>query len=342
MKKIVSSLLFLISIILFQQILLADSITETTLISNLKTAQTTKQQKKANKKLFYYYVNTKDYEKLVSISKDLSNFKLSKKEKYNVYFNLAKAYLNTNKLGDALTSGLEAEYLYPKKPETKLLLGTIYKNNSLYELAITKYKRCLELDEDNIEAMTNLGYIYNFLENYKISLDYFQQAENFLKKEKKHLSNDDYICMAISAKEIGLIHQARKILENLKNKNKKTGLLLSQIYQSLQLLEKAQNELIPFVYKEDTDIEIYCNLATLYILSKKFNQARDLLTYFKSKNQNKNFEVIDLLLAETFYNIYKDKQKTLNMLQEILKYTKSKYIETVMKKVITFEKNIKK
>jgi len=342
MKKIVNSLLFLISIFLFQQILFADNTNESILIANSQTAQTTRQQKKATKKLFYYYVNINDYEKVIPVAKDLLNFKLSKKEKYNIYFNLAKAYLNTNKLENAVSTGLEAEYLYPKKAEIKLLLGKIYKNNTLYELAINKYKECLELDKNNIDALISLGYIYNFLENYKTSLDHFQKANTILKEKNKLLSNDDYICMAISAKEIGFINQAQHILENIEIKNIQASLLLSRIYHSKQELDKAQNELIPFVYKEDTDIEVYCNLATLYILSNKFNQAKDLLLYFISKNKNKNYEVIDLLLVESFYNIYGNKQKALEKLNQISNYTNSKYVKNIIEKIIIFERSMKK
>jgi tetratricopeptide (TPR) repeat protein len=342
MKKIASSIFFLISIFLFQQILFADNINRAMFVANFQKVRTTKKQQKAIKESFYHYVNVRKYEKIIPIAQKLLNFKLSKKEKYIVFFNLAKAYLNTNKLQDAVAYGLEAEYLYPKKIEIKLLLGMIYKNNRLYELAIEKYKNCLDLSKDNIEALINLGYIYNFQENYKISLSYFQKAESLLKGKKNHLSIDDYICMAISAKEIGLINQAQDILENIEIKNKKASLLLSQIYLSKQELEKAQDELIPYVYKEDTDIEIYCNLAKLYILSKKFNHAKDLLLYFESKNDNKSFEAVDVLLVETLYNICGDKQKALNKLNSISNYTDSKYIQNILKKIIAFEESTKR
>lgn len=333
MKKIVSSLFFLISIFLFQQILFSANTNETILIANLQTKKTSKRQKEANKEIFHYYVNIKDYDKLIPVAKNLLNFKLSKREKYDVFFNLSKAYLNINKLEDAVTYALEAEYLYPKKEEVKLMLGAIYKNNNLYELAITKYKSCLDLNKNNIEALINLGYVYNFQENYKKSLDCFQKADYFLKKDKKYLSKEDYICMAISAKEIGLINKAQNILENIEIKDKRVSLLLSKIYYIKQDFKKAQKELIPFVYKEYTDIEVYCDLAKLYILSKKFNQAKDLLLYFKSKNHDKNFEAIDFLLAENFYSMYSEYgQKSFTKLNQILNCANLKSIRSMIEK----------
>lgn len=340
MKKIVSSLLILISIFLFQQTLIADNINEAVLIANSQTAQTDKQKRKAIKKLLYYYINTKDYEKIVPISQDLLNFKLSKKEKYTIYFNLAKAYQNLQTLEEAVNYALEAEYLYPKKMEVKLLLGNLYKDNRLYELATAKFSECLDLSSRNIEALINLGEIYNIQENYKASLKYYEQAKELADNNKYiNLTIDNYINMAKSAKEIGFIEQAQSILESIEDKNKDVSLLLANIYHSKHEFDKAIRKLTPFIYREDTDIEIYCKLAQLYLLSKRYTDAEDLLLYFKGRNTNNTFEVIDLLLVEALYKMYGDKQKALNKLHEISNYTHSDYIKNVIEKSITFEKN---
>lgn len=336
MKKIVNSLLILISIFLFQQIIFAENNSEADLLYNIQIAKSENKKVKAEKELFYYYTNVKYYEQVTSLANELLDHKLSKKSKYSVYYNTANAYLKLKKYELAVEMAQEAEYLYPKKLEIKLLLGNIYKDNNLHELAITQFNECLDLDYNNIEALIKLGEIYNLQENYKTSLDYYKKAE----KQTTNLSITDYINMAISAKEIGLIEQAQDILENIKDRNKKASLLLVSIYRSKQEFDKAIKELTPFVYKEDTDIEIYCNLAQLYLLSKKYNEAKELLLYFKSKNENENFESIDLLMVEALYNIHGDKQKALNTLQKIYSYTKSTSIKTMIEKTITFEKNI--
>ena len=85
--------------------------------------------------------------------------------------------------------------------------------------------------------------------------------------------------MAISAKEIGRRDQAQAILESINQKNKKASLLLVSIYHSKQEYDKAIDILKPFVYRNETDIEIYCNLAQIYLLSNKFNEAKDLLEW---------------------------------------------------------------
>ena len=338
-KKIKILLLLLISFFVFQQAGYCNEAEESALMTILQYAKNENQEKKAYFKLLQYYINKKDYESAITIGNNLLNYKLSKKQKYNVYYNLATSYLSSDKPEKALEVGQEAQYLYPKKIDTKLLLGNIYKNNSLNELAIVKYKECLEIDNDNLEALTNLGNVYNSQENYKLSLEYFEKAEKEAVQDNTELSIDDYINMAISAKEIGRRDQAQAILENIKKKNKKSSLLLVDIYHSKQEFNKAIQTLLPFIYQNETDIEIYCNLAQIYLLSGKFNEAKDLLLYFKSRNEENN-EVIDLLLIEAYHNIYQDKERELQELKSIYKYTNLDYIKRILGKVIKFEQAI--
>ena len=330
-------LLVFMSFFVFQLTALCDEIQEAALIANLANAKNEKQQKKANFKLLEYYMGIEDYESAIVIGNELLKLKLSKKQKYNVLYDLANSYLYSSKLENALDVGREAQYLYPKKIETKILLGNIYKNNSLNELAIVQFKECLELDDDNLEALINLGNIYNYQENYKLSLEYFEAAEKEAVKNNEELSLDDYINMAISAREIGRIAQAQAILESIKKKDKKASLLLVSIYQSKHEYDKAIKTLLPFVYLDEMDIEIYCNLAQMYLRSGQFEEAKSLLLYFKSKNEENN-EVIDLLLVEAYHNIYQDDKRELVELQKIHNYTKLDYIKRMLGKVIEFEK----
>lgn len=338
-KKIKIILLLLTVVFMLQQAGYCNQAEESALMTILQYAKNENQEKKAYFKLLQYYMREQDYESAITIGNNLLNYKLSKKQKYNVYYNLANSYLFSNKPEKALEVGQEAQYLYPKKIETKLLLGNIYKNNSLNELAISKFKECLEIDHDNLEALTNLGNIYNCQENYKSSLEYFEEAQAEAVQNKTELSINDYINMAISAKEIGKRDQAQSILENIKKKNKTSALLLVNIYHSKHEYDKAIKTLIPFVYINETDIEVYCNLAQIYLLSGKFNEAKDLLLYFKSRN-DKNNEVIDLLLVEAYHNIYQDKRKELEELKKIYNYTHLDYIKRILGKVIKFEQAI--
>ena len=336
-KRIKIFVFVLITVFIFQQTALCNNIQEAAFLSNLANAKSEKQKKKASFKLLKYYMYNKDYESAVSMGNKILNFKLSKKQKYNTYYSLANSYLFLGKPAKALEQGREAQYLYPKKTETKLLLGKIYKDNGLNELAISQFKEVLDVDDDNFEALINLANIYNFQENYKLSLDFFEKAKKEAEQDNKELSSDDYINMAISAKEIGKREQAQSILENIESKNKTAALLLVSIYQSKQEFDKAIKTLMPFVYNNESDIEIYCNLAQLYLLSNQFEKAKDLLIYFKSKN-NQKVEAIDLLLVEAYHNIYHSKERELKELNKILKYANSDYLKGIIEKIIVFEK----
>jgi len=129
-KRIKILLLLLISLFIFQQISFCDQAEEKALIADLGAAKNKKQEKKASFKLLQYYMREKDYESAITIGNDILAFQLSKWQKYYVYYSLAVSYLTLSKPEKALDIGQEAQYLYPKKIETKLLLGNIYKNNA--------------------------------------------------------------------------------------------------------------------------------------------------------------------------------------------------------------------
>ena len=77
----------------------------------------------------------------------------------------------------------------------------------------------------------------------------------------------------------------------------------------------------------------------MYLLSGKFNEAKDLLLYFKSKNEESN-EVIDMLLIEAYHNLYHDQERVLAELRKIYNYTSLNYIKTIIGRVIAFEKTL--
>ena len=329
-------LLFFMYMFTHTQPVFADIQKEEILLSTLQTAKTKKQKLNAATELLSYYQSVSDNESIISLSQELlKDFKLSKKQKYDLYRNLAKMYQTLDKFEDAVEAAQEAEYLYPKRTEIKLLLGEIYKDHSLYELAANKFKETLELDENNVIALTGLGDIYNLQENYKTALVYYQKALDI----EKEMPVTVYINIAVSYKEIGFVEQALKVLENgnIKRENKRVNLLLAEIYKNKKEFVKAQEKLLPFVYKkEDTDIEIYCNLAQIYILSQDYEKSKNLLLYYKSEKENN--ETIDFLLAESYYGL-NNKNEALKIINNILIYTKSEYIKDMINRTLIFEKS---
>lgn len=308
-------------------------ITEEVLIHNVQFAKTTSKKEKAFKNLFYYYSNTNNYDNMIEVSKELLNYKLSKKEKYDVYYNLARAYKTKRKFEDAIEAGQEAEYLRPKKIDIKMLMGEIYEENSLYELAVSKFKNVLELDDKHVTASIKIGNIYRLQENYKTALLYYEKAMAL----RQNLAADVYINAAECYKETGTPECAIEVLGNIKGKNKKASIILADIYKTRKNYLKAKAELKNYAYKKDVDIEIYCKLTELCIVSNEYEEAKKLLLYYKSKVKDKNVEIADFLIAEAYY-MSGDKKTAEKIINNISKYTKSEYFKDMVKKIITFEK----
>ena len=114
-KKTKILLLLLISFFVFVPAGYCNDAEESALLTILQYAKNEKQEKKANFKLLQYYMREKNYESAITIGNQLLNSKLSKKQKYNVYYDLSNAYLLSDKPEKALEIGQEAQYLYPKK-----------------------------------------------------------------------------------------------------------------------------------------------------------------------------------------------------------------------------------
>ena len=302
---------------------------ETVLINNVQAASSKNKKEKALKNLFYYYVNTKRYSEIISVANELLEYKLSKKERYTVYYNLALSYKKYKKYEAAIEAAQEAEYLYPKKIDIKILMGEIYTDNSLYELAVNKFKNILELDNKHVTASINLGNIYKLQRIYKQALEYYKKAMSL----RENLSAEVYINAAACCKEAGSIDEAISILKNLKTQNKESSLLLADIYKNKKDFANAKDMLVPYVYGKDFDLKIYCNLAEIYIFSKNYEEAEKLLLYYKDKSKKKNVEAVDFLLAEVYY-MTKENKKATKILNNILKYTKSDYIKDIVKRIL--------
>ena len=96
-KKIKILLLLLISLFVFVPAGYCDDAEESALLTILQYAKNERQEKKANFNLLQYYMREKDYDSAITIGNQLLNYKLSKKQKYNVYYDLSNAYLLSDK-----------------------------------------------------------------------------------------------------------------------------------------------------------------------------------------------------------------------------------------------------
>lgn len=327
MKKTYSKILILI--LLFTPIFVFADVfnnNEQTLLGQIEKAKTNRQQVVSNRNLLSYYINQKNYEKALPICQKLLKLKLSKKQKYNLYFDIAVTFKNLGNVEDSIEYFKEAEYLYPKKIDPKIMLGKIYFENALYELAKNKFYEALQIDFKSVTATIWLADVFRIQGNFKLALEYYEKAE----KLRDNLDMVVYLNMAKSAKELGLTDKAMNILEEIykSNHSKDVSLLLAILYKEQGRFKDAEEKLSLLINNTNIkDIELYVNLASLYIFSKEYDKAEKLLSDFKNNNKsNDNREVVDLLLADVYYSL-SEKETARELVKEVRQYTKSDYIK---------------
>ncbi len=69
----------------------------------------------------------------------------------------------------------EIEKKYPKEKEVYFLLGTYYRDRSLYDKSLSMYNKAFELDPSNGYTMNAIAYAYGYLGNYEKSLEYLEK-----------------------------------------------------------------------------------------------------------------------------------------------------------------------
>lgn len=327
MKKTCSKILILI--LLFIPIFMFADVfnnNEQTLLGQTEKAKTNRQQVSSNRNLLSYYINQKNYEKALPICQKLLQLKLSKKQKYYLYLDMAVTFKELGHVEDSIEYFKEAEYLYPQKIDPKKMLGKIYFENDLYELAKNKFYEALEIDSKSVTSMISLADVFRVQGNFKLALEYYEKTE----KLRDSLDIGIYLNMAKSAKELGLTEKAINILEEIykSNHDKDVSLLLAGLYKEQGRFKDAEEKLSLLINNTNVrDIELYANLASLYIASKEYDRAKRLLLDFKNNDKNNdNREVIDLLLADAYYNL-SQKETARQLLKEVSKYTTSDYIK---------------
>ncbi|MFA7074303.1 MAG: tetratricopeptide repeat protein [Endomicrobiaceae bacterium] len=337
MKKVYGKIIA-ITILFVSVFVFADTFNnEQTLIEKISKAKTNKQQVLSNRNLLSYYMNQKNYEKAFPVCEQMFRLKLSKKQKYYLYMDAAVTYQNLGHVEDSIEYFKEAEYLYPKKIDPKIMLGKIYFQNALYELAKNKFYEALQIDIKSVTASIWLGDIYRVQSNFKTALEHYEYAQ----KLRDKLDITVYLHIAEAAKELGLTDKAVTILEKIykSDHRKDISLMLASLYKEQGRYKDAEEKLSYLINNANVkDIELYANLAALYIFSREYEKAEKLLLDFKNSNKtNDNREVIDLLLAEVYFSL-SEKDAAEQLLKEVMNYTSSDYIKLHTEHFLKFYK----
>lgn len=139
--------------------------------------------------------------------------------------------------------------------------------------------------------------------------------------------------MAKSAIELGLVDKAINMLEQVFNTktHNDIAITLATLYKEHGRFKDAEKTLLTALKINGDNLDIYLNLASLYILFQHYDNAKEILLSTKSKFPNT--EVIDFLLAETYYYSH-DKKNAVRIMKAIIVSTKSEYIRKHAKNIL--------
>lgn len=315
--------LFLVSPLFSQT---EDLTQEQILSSTIDTAKNKKQQLAAQQNLIVYYMSNKKYNEAKNICIPLidTDSKLSKKEKFQIYMYLIDIYKLLNNYGAAIETCKEAEFLYPKNIIPKIILADIYMDNILYENAKNKYQEALLIDKKSRHANVKIADIYAMQGAFNLAFKHYKIAQDI----------QPDVCTSIklakSAMELGMADEALKLLEQVfaVEINCDIAVHLSNLYKEHGRFKDAEKTLLtalkfPNANKDD-DLELILNLASLYILFQHYDKAKPIL--LSAKNKFGNLEIIDFMLADTYYSLG-DSKTAVKLLKDIIAKTKSEYIK---------------
>jgi tetratricopeptide (TPR) repeat protein len=194
------------------------------------------------------------------------------------------------------------------------------KNQGFYKPAIEMLYKALSIDENNLQILIQLAYIYKLLENFQRAVDY---AEKVLYINPKHfealsllaeiylLKNDLIMAKEISEKIYEISPTNQNLVRKINILNKLND------FTSIQKIEKSL---------EDFNEEVLYEIGLAYYKNQDIDKCINLLKQSYSKNHQN--DKIMLLLAKSYFKkqnfqkakeIFSDLEKT-NATAEVMNY----------------------
>lgn len=195
-----------------------------------------------------------------------------------------------------------------------------YKAEGNFKSAIKLFEEALVINPNYVEALNNLGNIFNTMEKYEKALPYFLKADNIMPDEPIILNN-----LGIALMELGKLDEAKIKLETAIKKQPsfyQTYTNLGKVYTLKNDLVSAKNCLIkaleinPFDQKArlrlESAEELLNNLTTQEIAQLK-NQLN------KAENNNDKKNIDDLLKKAQLYNLGNQTGQAIYFYEEVIK-----------------------
>jgi Flp pilus assembly protein TadD len=100
-----------------------------------------------------------------------------------------RTYLEEGKLNEAVTELSRAASLDPKLTQAHSLLAVAYDRKGLHDRAQDSYKRAMNVNDDDPQALNNLGYSLYLAGNYRAAADKLKRAARLAPGDARVLNN---------------------------------------------------------------------------------------------------------------------------------------------------------
>lgn len=167
-----------------------------------------------------------------------------------------------------------------------------------YTDAVKKYyEKVIETDSTNYDALTNLGVIYQQLDNEEKSLQYFIQAVKFHPERARAFHNLGILYGLIGKLDDAVINlnKAAELDSNSPNSVRQLGIFYLQNEKYNEAIESFNRALT----RDNKDIESYLGKSLAYWLLKDYDNVLAVIN--KIQSLGLQFYRMELLLADIYF-----------------------------------------
>lgn len=236
---------------------------------------TPQEEKRVYQHLGKYYSSVNRLQKAITMFEELINLDKNNIANYEMLLSL---YLKTERFNDAEELIKKMTKIQNDKKQIAQYYANLGKEllNRNMETSAKYFKQALALDNQNIDALTNLANYYYQKGEIKLAIEIYNEFLNYYPEKnhlvRKHLEQAYY--------DLNQYEQVSNFYEKLlKRVPSDSGLYLSlaEIYEKKEDYQKAIDILnkAPFELKKDIAIQI--ELAKLHLKNKDINKALNIL-----------------------------------------------------------------
>jgi tetratricopeptide (TPR) repeat protein len=197
-----------------------------------------------------------------------------------------------------------------------LSIASDYSGKGEYQKAQEFYNKAINIDPQNVSSLIGLGRIAENTNNIQQAYEYFTKAMSFDQDNNEVLFN--YSRLAIETDNVDNAKQALTKLIEKEPSNNQYKKLIGNIYLKKGLLEKALDEMLPFIDEE--------------LQAGKWSEALKLLNNFKDINPE--------VVKPRFITIYKGENNKEAAISEIRKLTEVLESKNLLENALQLYKEI--